>query len=62
MNPKAIRALGFMFYWDISIIYQREYLLFHSLFKLEQPIFLVKLLWHVRVRVMLVEELDGMES
>ena len=50
MNPKAIRALGFMFYWDISIIYQREYLLFHSLFKLEQPIFLVKLLWHVRVR------------
>ena len=35
---------------------------FHSLFKLEQPVFLVKLLRHVRVRMMLVEELDGMES
>ena len=35
---------------------------FHSLFKLEQSVLLVKLLWHVRVRMMLVEELDGMES
>ena len=35
---------------------------FHSLFKLEQSVFLVKLLWHVRVWMMLVEELYGMES
>jgi len=34
----------------------------HSLLKSEQPVFLVKLLWHVRVWMMLVEKLDGMES
>ena len=34
---------------------------FHSLFKLEQSILLIKLLRHVRVWMMLIEELDGME-
>jgi hypothetical protein len=31
----------------------------HSLLKSEQPILLVKLLWHVRVWMMLIEELDS---
>jgi hypothetical protein len=32
---------------------------FHSLFKLEQTVLLVKLLRHVRVWMILIEELDG---
>ena len=46
-----------MFFLAIVIVF-----LFYSLFKLEQPILLVKLLWHVRVWMMLIEEFNGMES
>ena len=35
---------------------------FHSFLEFEQAVFLVKLLGHVRVGVMFVEELDGMEA
>ena len=35
---------------------------FHSFLKLKQPVLLVELLWHIGVRVMLVEELNSMES
>jgi hypothetical protein len=36
--------------------------MYNSLFKLEQPILLIKLLRHIGVWMMLVEELYGMES
>ena len=36
--------------------------LFHSFLKLKESVLLVKLLRHVRVWVMLVEKLNGMES
>ena len=35
---------------------------FHSFLELEQAVFLVKLFGHVRIGVMLTEELDGMET
>ena len=35
---------------------------FHSFLELEQAVFLVKLFGHIRVGVVLVEELDGMEA
>ena len=38
------------------------WVLFHSFLEFEQAVFLVKLTWHVRVRMALIEELDGMEA
>ena len=35
---------------------------FHSFLKLEQSVLLVELVWHIGVRVMLIEKLNGMES
>ena len=41
---------------------KEKHILYNSLFKFKQSIFLIKLLWHVRVWMMSVEEFYGMES
>ena len=39
-----------------------QVMLFHSFFENEQPVFLVILLRHIRIRMVFVEELDGVEA
>jgi len=39
-----------------------SFISFHSFLKLEESIFLIKLLRHIGIWVMLIEKLNGMES